>query len=1299
MSKTGKVISVILTAAVVLTLLSGCAASDEEQFIDRSGFTSFRDIPHITEKEIEEIEALKAARGQLIYGSLPSTEMFIMSNGVSAGFTSKFCDLLSEIFEIPFVLEMKSWESLTDGFYGGAIDFTGELTPTPERQLSHFMTFPIAQRSLGVFTYGDSVRIEDEHDIEGLRVGFLEGTITAQSILDAYPEIEFEIVPVAGEDYEIDMLRDGIIDVFIVDAIIAHSYIDHDMVHGVELFPFVYTPVSLSTVNRELQPIISVMNKYIAAGGVDVLEELYNEGAEDYARYIINRLLTVEEKAYIDNLKRSGSKVRIALENDNYPISFYDEQLKDFQGIAPDILWEISKLSGIDFEVTTDVDTLWHEIFEDLKTGNVSLVSQLVYTEDRSGRFLWGESPYYTSSFALISSTDYPNIRTHQVVRATVGIIRDSVYAELYKSWFPDNDNVKYYDSLSETLTALEQKEIDMMVGSEVLLLALKNYREKHEYKANIIFSSPFEESYFGFHISEVELSGIFNKAQPLIDTDAIGRDWTSRIYDYSKIIAQTRSNYLASFTTALVIILIVVVFLSVKLRRTTDKALESEERLQMLVDAIPLALHLVDSDHRIFDCNQAAVDFAGASDKADLLKRYDDIFPEFQPDGQHSADMRTEALHKVFDEGLLCMEWMHQSLDNEPVPLPSELTLIRVRYRGEKIVAACSRDLREQKAMIEEMRRADIAEESNVAKSTFLAMMSHEIRTPMNSIIGFAELALDSPDADITPQLFDYLSKIRDSSKWLMEILNDILDISKIESGKLELENMPFDLNDVLIHCQSVILPEAKGKGIALSIEAEPIPGRNLLGDSLRLYQTLLNLLSNAVKFTDSGTVRFSALVRNNSADSVTIYFEVKDTGIGMTSKQVDRIFEPFIQGDTGTTRNYGGTGLGLAITKTIVELMGGTLSVDSTPGVGSTFSFEVTFATTAAPEDDIADRSRLGKIEKPHFEGIILVCDDNLLNQQVIYEHLASVGFRTVVAGNGKAAVDKVQERKKKGESPFDMIFMDIFMPVMDGVEAAARIMELETGTPIVALTANIMVSELEKYQKHGMYDCLAKPFTAQQLWHILLKYLTPVSVTVIDRSRQTVEEEQLLKHLSLNFVRSNQNTYAEIIRAVDGGDLELAERMVHTLKGNAGQLGERSLQEAAAEAEEAINSQLEGVENGRVIRDSGFGIRNSLESLMRNLERELGLVLEKLGPMLEKNIQHSAFRIPHSAEAHDIFERLRPMLISHNPECMKMLDEVRSISGAEELARQMEELEFKQAALTLEKLMKEGEKSHVR
>jgi len=564
-----------------------------------------------------------------------------------------------------------------------------------------------------------------------------------------------------------------------------------------------------------------------------------------------------------------------------------------------------------------------------------------------------------------------------------------------------------------------------------------------------------------------------------------------------------------------------------------------------------------------------------------------------------------------------------------------------------------------------------EIAQNANRAKSAFLAHMSHEMRTPMNSIIGFSELALD---AEIPQKTREYLNLIIDNSKWLLQLINDILDISKIESGNMKLEHIPFDLHEIFIACRTLTAPKAAEKNIDLFFYAEPFVGKMLIGDPMRLRQVLINLLSNAVKFTEAGIVKLAAVIVNNynpQNEYCTLRFEIKDTGIGMNSEQIEQIFKPFTQADVGTTRKYGGTGLGLTITKNIIELMGGKLNIESKPGAGTKISYEITFSTTELEDETLKIENIVNTIEKPLFEGDILVFEDNNMNQRVIVEHLKRVGFNVELAENGREGIEIVRRRTEKGGSPFDLIFMDIHMPVMDGIEAAPKIIEMGVTTPIIAMTANVMVEDVELYKKIGMKDHIGKPFTSQLLWGLLLKYLSPVSFMEI-QDRETEHEDEIFKNLlKSEFVKSNQNKYNELIEAFNSGDIKLAHRIAHTLKSAAGQIGKTALYKAAADIE--ISLQKDAV--------------LPAETQMNIFKAELSIALEELLPYLtEKNGVENSGTAGADFDADKIFrlfDNLEPLLKRGSPECLKYIGQLRQIPESNELITQIEEFNFDTAA----------------
>jgi len=615
---------------------------------------------------------------------------------------------------------------------------------------------------------------------------------------------------------------------------------------------------------------------------------------------------------------------------------------------------------------------------------------------------------------------------------------------------------------------------------------------------------------------------------------------------------------------------------------------------------------------------------------------------------------------------------------------IPATILLMAIITMALSMVAAIVAAILLRRPYEEANRLRFSAETASGSKSAFLAHMSHEIRTPMNSIMGFSELAMDS---GISPKARDYLTKIQENAEWLLYIINDILDISKVESGKMELEKIPFDMHELFNSCRTLIMPKAFEKGILLHFYAEPSIGKKPLGDPTRLRQVIVNLLSNAVKFTNAGMVKLHASIIDKGEKSITMHFEVKDSGIGMSSEQLEIIFDPFAQAESGITRKYGGTGLGLAISKNIVELMGGTLSVESSLGIGSKFSFNLTFDTIGVLEEDLfTQKAVLTELKKPTFNGDILVCEDNPMNQEVITEHLSRVGLKTFVAGNGKVGLEMIQSRKEKGSKQFDLVFMDIHMPIMDGLEASAKILELKTGIPVIAMTANIMTNDMEVYSLSGINDCVGKPFTSQELWHCLMKYLKPISQEHMNKYEYTEAETEFQKSLHIMFLKNNQNLVEEITKALKEDDIKLAHRLVHTLKGNAGQLGKNILQQTAANIEHLLK---EG--KNLVTEEQLKVLETELKAVLSDIATEFAELLEgSSNPRKKSGLTQESLD---SKSVQELIEKLETTLKMGSPECLKFTDAISLIPGNDGLKNllieQLEDFDFDASIATLNKL----------
>ncbi|MCL2244105.1 MAG: ATP-binding protein [Treponema sp.] len=623
----------------------------------------------------------------------------------------------------------------------------------------------------------------------------------------------------------------------------------------------------------------------------------------------------------------------------------------------------------------------------------------------------------------------------------------------------------------------------------------------------------------------------------------------------------------------------------------------DAEERTQIMIDAAPLCAIFWDKNLKLIDCNQEAVKMFDLSNKQEFIDKFNFLSPEYQPDGMLSSEKGSLLVRKALDEGYSRFEWMHQKSDGESIP--ADIICIRVRHKDEYTVTEYIRDLREQKAMISEMRKAEVAEESSKAKSNFLARMSHEIRTPMNAILGIAEIQLQNES--LAQSSKDAMERIYSSGDLLLGIINDILDLSKIEAGKLELLLDQYDIASLIHDTVQLNIMRYESKPVEFSLHVDENLPVLLVGDELRIKQILNNVLSNAFKYTEEGTVNLTVSVEQIDGDensNIALTFLISDSGQGMTPEQVEKLGSEYARFNMEANRKTQGTGLGMNITMSLIQLMNGNISIQSTPGLGSSFKIQLPqqFTTVGTIGKELADNlmllnfNNVSKIRTVQLKrefmpyGRVLVVDDVETNLYVARGLLAPYGLSMDTALSGFDAIEKIREG-----SHYDIIFMDHMMPRMDGIETTKIIREMGYTHPIVALTANALAGQAEMFIKSGFDDFISKPIDSRQLNSILNKLIRDKqSSKIIEEARgqknnlYTAEQSgSVNSQLAEVFIRDAKKASA-ILEAVcvnkcrRNDDLALFIVNIHAMKSALANIGESDLSSLAAKLEQAGRDQ---------------------------------------------------------------------------------------------------------------------------
>ena len=716
-------------------------------------------------------------------------------------------------------------------------------------------------------------------------------------------------------------------------------------------------------------------------------------------------------------------------------------------------------------------------------------------------------------------------------------------------------------------------------------------------------------------------------------------------------------------------------------------------ERISIMFDAAPLIIEFWRSDYTTFDCNQTALQYYGIKEKSEYVTKLYSFFDNEHP----NTKTWRYYIDQAFNSGSAWFEFNDYKPNGESRIL--EVYAIRMDFSGETAVITYAQDVTKVKELQREQQLKVIAEESNRAKSLFLARMSHEIRTPITAVIGIAEIELQNPAN--TPHTEESFAKIHNSANSLLSIVNDILDLSKIEAGKMEIINDEYEVASIILDAAYMHLIYVSSKNIKFRLHVDENLPTYLVGDSLRIGQIINNILSNAFKYTISGSVDLSLSCQKdeNVDDQIIFIISIKDTGLGMSDEQLNDLSNDYTRYHEKDYRFISGTGLGMPIVYSLIKMMNADIQTESEVGKGTSMIVRIPqkIVGTDIIGQDLAERlqhfeENVKAVSKkftfdpePMPYGSVLIVDDVAANLYVAKGLMAFYGLSIETCSNGMEAVERI----KQG-SVYDIIFMDYMMPGMSGTEAMRTIRKEGYYYPIVALTANAMIGKAEEYINDGFDGFISKPIQTKHLNSILVKHIKDKQPPEIIEAAQKAtggkmpsaaeiesyqQSNELIAKLKPEFAANHVKSYSSMVKALRDNDIKTAHRIAHTLKSSAGLINEMELAAAAEHIEQMFD----------------FG-EIPQESDLKVLKSELTHVLEKIG-LPDTDIDQDESEIKRE-QAEELFNKLIPLLSTQNTECLNFVADLQKIPGTSLICKYIQEFSFTEALKLINTIISDWE-----
>ncbi|NVZ18028.1 transporter substrate-binding domain-containing protein [Pseudomonas costantinii] len=1156
------------------------------------------------------------SKGVLVMGaSAPDYSPFAMTTNSHdyEGLTADYVRLLSELLRTPVeVRRFASRAEVIEALKQGSVDFLGTANGYEQADPELLMSTSYAEDQPTLIT-----RVADSHaltqDLAGKKIAMLYHYLPPEAVEAFYPKATLQLYPSTLS--AIGAVAFGNADVYLGDSISAQYLINKNYLNNVQLSDFSQLEVSNFSfaVARDNSRLLQILNSALAVipqgERMTILRRWSAGGGSMPGRTVLN--FSASEQRWM----AAHPRLKVAIDDSFLPFSFFNEE-GEFRGISADVLAKVALRTGLKFDVQRAHSVAG--MLQQIRTDKADLLITLTPSQSREN-LLRFTRPYLNTPFVLVSRIDPGSPGTlDEMAGKRLAVINGNSVRDQLLDDFP-NITLVEAENAQQALALVANGQADASVNSLITARYMISRQYRDQLRITSTVGTQLASVAFATSRGSLELYSILEKALlsiPPEEMDEVTNRWRSEIAVDDSYWLRNRTLILQGFAVAAVLLLVALGWIAylrmlMRQRKQAQIALNDQmEFMRVLIDGTPHPIYVRDRQARLRICNSGYLEVFGVEREAVLGKT---VVEGVLKSASEAAAYHEDYL-QVMAEGVPRVQDRRLTMGPDKV-----LTIYHwmLPYRGSDgevsgMIGGWI-DISERQHLLEALREAkEGADAANRAKTTFLATMSHEIRTPMNAIIGMLELAMKKADQGVTDRLS--IEVASGAAHGLLDLIGDILDIARIESGRLSLAPERANLRELVESVARIFEGLARQKHLQLILDLDATVSRQVLVDPLRFKQVASNLLSNAIKFTNEGVVRLRVSAEPSGDDErLAICLRVEDTGSGISSEDQQRLFSPFAQAGNHGQSARSGSGLGLMISRTLCEMMGGSLVLNSVLGQGTQVEVRISLPTLATLETPpIVEPAQL-----PAAQALnVLVIDDYPANRLLLSQQLHYLGHRVVDAEDGAHGLRAWRAQH------FDVVITDCNMPLMNGYELARairdeeRTRDLRAGL-ILGLTANVQPEERGRCLDAGMDDCLFKPISLQDLSARLASLVPHTTPVLTDEAHRELPDgidlsslEQLsrgdstsIKSLLQDLATSNEQDMARLMLLFTQHDVTGLADLAHRVKGGARIIKAQRLIQAC----EALEVACEGL-NSAVLTEAVDGLQQAMEQLEQTLETYL-------------------------------------------------------------------------------------------